>query len=168
MAHHFDILEKQEALLRFSRFDRTIAWALGSMMVQRAKEQGITIAVSIRMANGSIVFQYLPEGTNALNEKWMRRKFNTVMLMERSSLRAAFTVEAKRESLQTHALPEEDYALCGGGFPIRLQGMEPIVGVILASNLYHITDHEFITDCLRAYLSCPEAPKYPYSIPESY
>lgn len=166
MAHHFDVLEKQEALLRFSHFDHSIAWELGCMMVQRAKDQGITIAVSIRMANGSIVFQYLPEGTNALNEKWMRRKFNTVTLMESSSLRAAFTVEAKAETLQTHALREEDYALCGGGFPIRIQGMEPIVGVILASNLYHITDHEFITDCLREYLSCPEAPSYPYTLPD--
>lgn len=166
MAYHFDILEEQEQLLRFPKFDHSVAWDLGCFMVARARAQGITIAVSIRMANGSIVFQYLPEGTNALNEKWMGRKFNTVTLMESSSLRAAFTLEAKGESLQTHTLREEDYALCGGGFPVRIQGMEPVVGVVLASNLYHITDHEFIVGCLRDYLSCPLAPSYPYTIPK--
>ena len=166
MAYHFDILEEQEQLLRFPKFDHSVAWELGCFMVERAKAQGITIAVSIRMANGSIVFQYLPEGTNALNEKWMRRKFNTVTLMEQSSLRATFAIEAKGESLQTHALREEDYALCGGGFPIRIQGSEAVAGVILASNLYHITDHEFITDCLRDFLSCPLVQSYPYTIPE--
>jgi len=166
MSYHFDILEKQEALLRFSKFDHDVAWNLGCAMVQRAKEQGIVIAVSIRMANGSIVFQHLPEGTNALNERWMRRKFNTVSLMESSSLRATFTVEAKGESLQVHTLPEEDYALCGGGFPVRIQGSEAIAGVVLASNLYHIVDHEFIVDCLRDFLSCPEAPAYPFTLPE--
>ncbi len=166
MAYYFDILEAQERLLRFPKFDHSVAWDLGCFMVERAKEQGIVIAVSVRMANGSIVFQYLPEGTNALNEKWMGRKFNTVSLMESSSLRATFTIEAKGETLQTHTLPEEDYALCGGGFPVRVQGSEAIAGVILASNLYHITDHEFITDCLRDFLSCPEAPSYPYTIPE--
>lgn len=166
MAYHFDILQAQEQLLRFPKFDHSVAWELGCFMVERAREQGIVMAVSIRMANGSIVFQYLPEGTNALNEKWMGRKFNTVTLMEQSSLRATFTMEAKGETLQTHTLREEDYALCGGGFPVRVQGSEAIAGVILASNLYHITDHEFIIDCLRAFLSCPEAPSYPYTIPE--
>ncbi len=160
---HMDILEAQEQLLRFDHFDHRSAWDFGSFMVAVAKKQGVTLALSIRLANGSIVFQYLPEGTNQLNERWMARKFNTVMLMECSSLRATYIMEAKGENLHSHALRGEDFALCGGGFPIRVKGSEAVFGVLLASNLFHITDHEFITACLRDYLSCPEAPAYPYT-----
>ena len=35
-----------------------------------------------------------------------------------------------------------------------------------ASNLYHIADHEFIISCLKEYLNCPDAPAFPYTLPE--
>ena len=41
-----------------------------------------------------------------------------------------------------------------------------LVGVVTVSNLYHIADHEFVTQSLREYLNCPECPEYPYTIPE--
>ena len=69
MEHRFDILERQEQLLRFDRFCQCDALALGNLMAQRAQKAGLTVAISIRLANGVILFQYLPDGTNALNEK---------------------------------------------------------------------------------------------------
>lgn len=60
---------------------------------------------------------------------------------------------------------ESAYALCGGGFPVRLKGMEHVIGAVCCSNMYHIADHEFVVDRLREYLDCPEAPSYPYTKP---
>ena len=160
------ILKQQEELLQFDHFSNDTAYDLGSFMVSYAKKHNITIAVSIRLNNGCILFQHCPDGTNLLNQKWMERKFNSVKLMERSSLLSALTFEQDHDTLEDHALPANDYALCGGGFPIRIKGNSTVVGVILASNLYHIADHEFITGALREYLNCPEAPKFPYTIPE--
>lgn len=166
MAENLDILMKQEELLQFDHFDHEVAFELGTFMVSYAKKHNITIAVSIRMNNGLIVYQHCPDGTNLLNQNWMRRKFNTVQLMERSSLLSTFTWENDGDTVATHALDSKDYALCGGGFPIRIKGSGVVIGTIISSNLYHIADHEFIIDCLREFLNCPEAPKYPYTVPE--
>ncbi|WP_022867400.1 heme-binding protein [Schaalia vaccimaxillae] len=147
-----DILAQQEDLLRFPYFTHRSAWDFGIFMVERARELNTTIAVSIRTPNGSILFQHLPDGTNHLNELWMRRKFNTVTTFESSSLRATYECRLKDEGLAQHGLKDEDYALCGGGFPIRTVGSSALVGVLLASNLPHIEDHEFLTSSLREYL----------------
>ncbi|XBX07536.1 heme-binding protein [Enterocloster clostridioformis] len=165
MSNELEILTKQEALLQFPKFDQGDAYELEKFMVEYARSQNIVIAVSIRMGSGSIVFQYLPDGTNLLNQKWMERKYNTVRLTEDSSLMASLKWEEAGETPKIHGLSEEEYALCGGGFPIRIKGSKPIVGVILASNLFHIADHEFIINCLREYLNCPEAPTFPYTCP---
>ena len=78
------------------------AWELGSFMVSYAQKHNITIAVSIRMNNGCILFQHCPDGTNLLNQKWMERKFNTVKLMERSSLMSALVFERDGDTPAVH------------------------------------------------------------------
>lgn len=165
MHENLNILKQQEKLLQFDHFNNDIAYKLGSFMVSYARKHNITIAVSIRMNNGCILFQHCPDGTNLLNQKWMERKFNSVRLMERSSLLSALTFEHDNDTLETHALSPNDYALCGGGFPIHVKGSSGVIGVILASNLYHIADHEFITAALKEYLDCPKAPAFPYTVP---
>lgn len=166
MPQNLDILAKQEELLQFDHFNHEDAYALGTFMVDYAKKHEITIAVSIRMNNGCIVFQHCPDGTNLLNQKWMERKFNTVKLMERSSLMTNKIWERDGDTTDMHGLAGGDYAICGGGFPIRIKGTGAVIGAIISSNLYHIADHEFIIDCLKEFLNCPEAPNYPYTIPE--
>lgn len=166
MTENLNILNKQEELLQFPSFNNHIAYELGTFMVNYAKKHNITIAVSIRLNNGCILFQHCPDGTNLLNQKWIERKFHTVILMERSSLLSALTFEQDGDTLNTHALSASDYALCGGGFPIRIKGSNTVIGAVIASNLYHIADHEFIIDCLREFLHCPQVPAFPYSLSE--
>ena len=166
MAHNLDILKKQEELLQFDHFNHADAYELGTLMVDYAKKTDTTVAVSIIMNTGCVVFQYCPDGTNLLNQKWITRKFNTVKLMERSSLLSCFTWEEDGDTPEVHGLNTVDYALCGGGFPIRIKGTGAVIGSIIASNLYHIADHEFVVNCLKQYLNCPEAPNYPYTLPE--
>ena len=71
MAETLNILKKQEELLQFTHFDHNTAYKLGTFMVDYAQKNSITIAVSIRMNNGCILFQHCPDGTNLLNQKWM-------------------------------------------------------------------------------------------------
>lgn len=165
MERHIDILEKQEQMLRFDHFTHKDILNLGLFMVDRAQRLGTCVSVAVRTAEGAAVFQHLPDGTGKNNENWMRRKANTVLLMDCSSLRAAYNLERYHETLEDHGLSHADYALCGGGFPARLKD-GTLVGVVTVSNLYHIADHEFVTQSLREYLNCPECPEYPYTIPE--
>ena len=111
MAETLNILKKQEELLQFTHFDHNTAYKLGTFMVDYAQKNSITIAVSIRMNNGCILFQHCPDGTNLLNQKWMERKFNTVKLMERSSLLSALTFEKDGDTLDLsliHICPQSD------------------------------------------------------------
>ena len=161
MDRHIDILEKQEEMLRFEHFTHKDALELGMFMLRRAERLNTCVSVSVRSAEGAVLFQHLPEGTSKNNENWMRRKTNTVLLMDCSSLRAAYNLERADETLEDHGCSFADYALCGGGFPIRLKD-GTLVGAAAVSNLYHIADHEFVTGSLREYLNCPDCPEYQY------
>ena len=162
MNRHIDILEKQEKMLRFDHFTHGDALELGLFMLKRAERLSTRVSVSIRSADGSVLFQHLPDGTKKNNENWMRRKANIVLLMDCSSLRATFNLERKNETLEDHGCSFIDYVLCGGGFPVHLQD-GTLVGAVAVSNLYHVADHEFVTGSLREYLNCPDCPEYPYT-----
>lgn len=51
------------------------------------------------------------------------------------------------------ALKDEDYAANGGGFPIRVKGVEGVVGVIVVSGLRQEEDHQLAVDGIREYLN---------------
>ena len=152
-----EIVKKQEKKLRFDKFSNDDAYELGKFMVDKIKKDGIEMAVQIKRVNGNTLFSYFSEGTNLMNEKWMRRKFNTVVANETSSyLQWAYSELGGHATDAINAvnllgLDEMDYVLCGGGFPIKLRTGE-MVGVILASNLPHAKDHQFIVDGLEGYL----------------
>ena len=82
--------------------------------------------------------------------------------MGASSLRGTYTLESNKESIEDNGLTRKDYALCGGGFPVRLKGMEHVIVAVCCSNMYHIADHEFVVDRLREYLAVPQVPSYPW------
>jgi len=142
---------QQERLLRFDRFTNKDAWNLGAFIVRRAEEKGVAMAVSIRKLNGNIIFQHCSDGTTMNNENWIRRKFNTVRLTEGCSLRAWASSIVKNQDLAAQGLDSKDYALCGGGFPIKLKTGE-MVAALIVSNLPHLEDHAFLIDALCDYL----------------
>ena len=152
-----EIVAEQEKLLRFDSFSNEEAWQLGSFLVNKVYELELELAVSIRKLSGAIVFQHETEGTNALNDKWMQRKFNTVSLMEQSSFGAWVDANLKEESVAVHGLDSKEYVFIGGGFPIRLKTGE-MVAVLIASNLPHQMDHQFLVDGLAQYLDLENIP----------
>ena len=156
-AQIIEITKKQEELLRFDSFSNRDAWKLGSFLVQRIFDRQIDMAVSIRKLNGNIIFQYATQNTTLSNQQWMQRKFNTVSLTEGSSLRAWATAELKGQTLADQGISSQDYAFCGGGFPIRLKSGE-LVAVLIVSNLPHKQDHGFVIDSLSEWLGVSDVP----------
>ena len=146
-----EIVLKQEARLLFQKFDHNLAFELSNYIIEKAKKENKVIAVSIRQLNGAIIFQYLMEGTNKKNQNWMNRKFNTVCFTRRSSFGAWLTSQITGERAGTPDLKEEEYAFCGGGFPICLVTGE-LVGVITISNLPHEMDHHFLVQTIAEWM----------------
>ena len=144
-------LEQQEELLRFSGFNHEDAWELGSFIVSRIQENRFPVAVSIRMADGLVLFQYVSNGANIQNLNWIRRKHHTVMTTERSSLHAGMTLRKKGKTLADWYLDPMEYAIDGGAFPVRMKATG-VIGSIIISGLDQFADHDWIVRCLEEHL----------------
>jgi uncharacterized protein (UPF0303 family) len=122
--------------------------------------------ISITQTNGNhILFQAVTEsGTLPDNEEWVRRKRNAVLRWGLSSwslrkkivatagpedVEAAF---AKKFALKSANGSPEDYAIHGGGFPIRVKGVDGIVGVIVVSGLKQEHDHQVIVEVIKDFI----------------
>ncbi len=139
--------EREEALLRFPAFSNEDALALGLRIVEKAKAWGVAVAVDITR-NGTQLFHYAMEGSNARHALWIRRKQNTVQVAQMSSLRAGQTLESEGKDLwRDWRLPEADYAILGGGFPITVAGTG-VVGAVACSGLPHLQDHRLLVESI--------------------
>ena len=151
------VLTQQEEMLRFEHFSNQDAWELGSFLVKKVYAEKIALAIAIRKPTGNILFQHCTENTSLNNQNWMQRKFNTILLMECSSLAAWAQSLISGEEVATHGLDSRDYVFCGGGFPIRLKTGE-MVAVLTVSNLPHEQDHDFIITALSEWLHMKDVP----------
>ena len=156
------VLQMQEEILQFSSFTNADAWELGNLIVAEAAKRGAAVLIRIRLNNGYTVFQYGMDGTNMYHEQWLTRKENTVRLTEKSSLRMYMDLRERGETLADRLLDEKEYAACGGGFPIRVNGC--MTHVITVSALAHEKDHAFIVGCLEKFLG-KKAPAMDMEIP---
>jgi uncharacterized protein (UPF0303 family) len=151
------VLNQQEDMLKFDTFTNKEAFELGTKMAQKVYDAGQSLAIGIFNVAGMAVYQHVTPGATVNNTLWMRRKFNTVMNRERSSLWFTVTSEMRGKDLAAHVLDTNDYALVGGGFPIRLKSGE-LVAVAVVSAFPHYEDHQFIVDALAEYLGIDDVP----------
>ena len=151
------VLNQQEDMLKFDTFTNKEAFELGTRMAQKVYDAGQSLAIGIFNVAGMAVYQHVTPGATVNNTLWMRRKFNTVMNRERSSLWFTVTSEMRGKDLAAHVLDTNDYALVGGGFPIRLKSGE-LVAVAVVSAFPHYEDHQFIVDVLAEYLGIDDVP----------
>ena len=152
------MLDLQEEILEFTHFNNADAIALGKFMVEEAERKELSLAISIRRMNGAIVFQAMMEGTTPENLSWIERKFNTVRHMEISSLNFLMRLNEAGETIADKFMDEREYAVVGGGFPIRLEEAG-VIGAVVVSGLHHVQDHDFIVRCLSKYLHMDEVPR---------
>ncbi len=146
----YDSCLQQERELVFEHFTREDALAMGLALHRRNADYGDAAAIEITV-NGLTVFRYFPEGTTADNGLWLARKRRTVELMEMSTLRFLGWLEMNGETLADRKLCANDYAACGGGFPIRVKGAG-VVGSICVSGMPHELDHQLIAETIAIFL----------------
>lgn len=143
--------ERQESLYQFERFTREDALELGLKLNENAQKYPEGVAIDITI-NGLSVFHYIPEGANAHNVAWLKRKINTVTRFEMSSLRVMAKFEVHGLNCENEKIDPDIIALGGGGFPLSLRGTG-VVGVIAVSGLPHMDDHQLIVDTLAEYIA---------------
>ncbi|EMD41180.1 hypothetical protein CERSUDRAFT_111733 [Gelatoporia subvermispora B] len=154
---------EQEQRCVFPFFTAETAWTLGSLLRTRLREASPRPAVvNITLANtNQLLFHCASRpGTQADNDIWVARKRATVLRWGASTLQQNYkmgsgTIAEKEQvfaaKFQLGARASE-YAIHGGGFPIRVKGVEGIVGVIVVSGLTMQEDHEVIVEVIEEYL----------------
>ena len=152
------VLDMQEDILQFTHFTNADAWELGTMILMEARRRGAQIGIMIRRSNGEVVFQYCDNGITPHNVELMRRKSNSVLLTERSSLQLYMAATNAPESVKQMVLDPKEYAMLGGGFPNCVEEVG-VVATVAVSGMGQVSDHDVIVKCISKYLHIDEVPR---------
>lgn len=136
----------QEQGLVFPAFDEHLAFALATVIRERAVTETLGIACGIRLWDRPLVYFGMP-GATADNEHWIRRKSNVVQRLQKASYRAKLENNDERSFPPHRNLPVEDFALSGGSFPIRVKGAG-VIGAATVSGLHERVDHEIVVHAI--------------------
>lgn len=144
-------LSAEEAQLQFDEFRRSDALAIGTKIVELARNYPDPVAVEITV-NGLAVFRCFTDGALADSELWLERKRRVVDLMAMSSLRFMHWLDMNGDTLESRKLNPADYAPGGGGFPIVLRNAGMIGSICVSGMDDHLDDHKLVIEALAAHL----------------
>lgn len=151
IARDLKTIARQESVLRFGRFDETVAWELGSLLKAAAEAIEAPIVVDIR-SHERLLFCCSLKGSSPDNWQWVRRKSNLVHRLYRSSYAVGLDLRAKEETLEAGLfLDLKDYAAHGGSFPIRVEAAG-FFGTVTVSGLPQREDHNLVVSALCKFL----------------
>ncbi|KAJ7064924.1 hypothetical protein C8F01DRAFT_1128776 [Mycena amicta] len=146
-----------EAALVFPEFTADTAWQIGNALRTRLLEFPTPAVVNIALANlNQLLFHTVTRsGTQPDNDLWVARKRKTVLRWGYSTwyMRNKFDGEEDKFAAK-YMLGESagEYAIHGGGFPIRVKGVEGIVAVVVVSGLKQEWDHQIIVETIGEHL----------------
>jgi uncharacterized protein (UPF0303 family) len=137
----------QESRLRFDEFGAEVAWALALTLREEALARTAPIVAAIETWAMPLASFALP-GATADNFDWARRKINVVRRFQRSSYALGLVLaQSNRTLADLGALPERDYAVHGGAFPIWVRGAG-CIGAVAVSGLPQREDHNLVVGAL--------------------
>ncbi|MER6080215.1 heme-degrading domain-containing protein [Streptomyces sp. NPDC001833] len=144
-------LEKQERRLVFRQFTYDDAWALGSLLVEMARERQAPVAVDIHRAGQQLFHAALP-GSTPDNDAWITRKRRVVERYGSASYLVGARFRAKGTTFEESSrLNPDEYAAHGGSFPITVENAG-VIGSVTVSGLPQLQDHRFVVEALEKYL----------------
>jgi uncharacterized protein (UPF0303 family) len=145
-------LEAQERRLVFRRFSYDDAWALGSLLVEMARERQAPVAIDIHRAGQQLFHAALP-GSTPDNDAWIARKRRVVERYGASSYVVGARFRAKGTTFEDSSrLDPDTYAAHGGSFPVNVEDVG-VIGSVTVSGLPQLEDHRFVVEALEAFLS---------------
>ena len=133
-------LLNEELLLTLPKLDVADALEIGQIAASFGAEQGLPIAVEVRIGDWIIYHASLP-GSTVENQGWIDRKARVVMLKQHSTLFERVSAQERGvDWFAENKLTNLTHAIHGGGLPLITQG-DGFVGVLLISGLPQVEDH---------------------------
>ncbi|EON62218.1 hypothetical protein W97_01439 [Coniosporium apollinis CBS 100218] len=152
-------IEAVESSLTFSTFTATTAWDLGCRLRTHLLAFPTATVISISLANSNqLLFHSVthPGGTAPDNDSWVARKRKTVLRWGRSTWWMHCKMGGDEAAFGAkYGLGESagSYAIHGGGVPVRVKGVEGVVGVVVVSGLKQEQDHQVVVETIKEYLA---------------
>ncbi len=145
-------LEAQERRLVFPHFTHDDAWALGSLLVEMARERRAPVAIDIHRAGQQLFHAALP-GSAPDNDAWIARKRRVVERYGSASYLVGARHRAKGTTFEASSRLDPDiYAAHGGSFPLTVQGAG-VIGAVTVSGLPQLEDHNLVVEALHHFLT---------------
>ncbi|MEU8978397.1 heme-degrading domain-containing protein [Streptomyces sp. NPDC058251] len=145
-------LEQQESRFVLSHFTYDDAWALGTMLVELARDRHAPVAIDIRRGGQQLFHAALP-GSTPDNDAWIDRKRRVVERYGCSSLLVGSRFRAKGTTFEDSSRLDPDmYAAHGGAFPIAVEGAG-VIGTVVVSGLPQVEDHAMVVEALELFLA---------------
>ncbi|WP_432171656.1 heme-degrading domain-containing protein [Streptomyces sp. 1222.5] len=145
-------LQEQERRLVFRRFTHDDAWALGSLLVEMARERRAPVAVDIHRAGQQLFHAALP-GSTPDNGAWIARKRRVVERYGAASYLVGARFRAKGTTFEDSSrLDPDTYAAHGGSFPVHVENVG-VVGAVTVSGLPQLEDHRLVVEALERFLT---------------
>lgn len=136
-------LAEDEARLVFDRFSNSMAWALGTSLVEHGHANNLPIAIDITR-HGQCLFHCALDGAVPDNAEWIKRKNRVVNRFGHSSLYMGVSFRLDGRTIEeSKLLPESEFAPHGGAFPILIRDTGPI-GTATVSGLPQLDDHNLV------------------------
>ncbi|MGW0813791.1 heme-degrading domain-containing protein [Streptomyces viridiviolaceus] len=144
-------LEAQERRLVFRRFTHDDAWALGSLLVELARERQAPVAIDIHRAGQQLFHAALP-GSTPDNDAWIARKRRVVERYGSASYLVGARFRAKGTTFEESSrLDPDTYAAHGGSFPVIVADVG-VIGAVTVSGLPQLQDHRLVVEALERFL----------------
>ncbi|MFF4903384.1 heme-degrading domain-containing protein [Streptomyces sp. NPDC001260] len=145
-------LQAQQRRLVFRQFTYEDAWALGSLLVELARERQAPVAIDIHRAGQQLFHAALP-GSTPDNDAWIGRKRRVVERYGEASYLVGARFRAKGTTFEDSSRLDPDrYAAHGGSFPINVEGVG-VIGAVTVSGLPQLEDHRFVVEALEEFLN---------------
>jgi uncharacterized protein (UPF0303 family) len=146
-----DALLAQEERLQFERFANETALSLGMLLMERARERQMPVAIDI-MRGEQQLFHAGLAGSSADNDVWLQRKARVVRRFGHSSWYIGCLARAKGYDFHAKFLLDpRKFAPAGGAFPVLVKGTG-MVGTVAVSGLPQREDHVFVTSVIEDFL----------------
>ncbi|GBE78922.1 UPF0303 protein [Sparassis crispa] len=148
----------QEERLIFPSFTAQIAFDLGCLIrtrLQAASPKPAVVNITLANSNQLLFHAATGSGTQADNDQWVARKRAAVLRWGSSTyaLHLKFNGNEALFASKSQLGPRAgEYAIHGGGMPVKVRGVEGVVGVIVVSGLTMQEDHEVIVEVVEEYL----------------
>lgn len=151
-------IAKQEEALILPRFTADDALEIGLAIRNRLRAlTHLSAVVNITLANSNnLLFHAVSRpGVQPDNDIWVARKRKTVQRWGVSTWFMHNKMHGDEEAFQKKYMLGDtagQYAIHGGGMPVRVRGVEGVVAVIVVSGLKQNEDHQVIVDALEQFL----------------